>query len=819
LLAVAVTLTAGLPVAWIVASVLGDPRVLVEAVPDRFRLQLLLKTILLAAAAAGVATLLALPAVFALGRGRSRVAAALWFVVPIPLLLPSLVMSYGWSHLLVLLKHHPVPGSPGDLARCVLSLAAWLFPVVAVLGGLALRRLDPAVQEQALLDRGLHRTTLRLLAPALVGAASIVALLSTQEFSVWEPTGISVVATEVRMVFESGAFSSIGNPITAPAGELEPRSDQASRSAAAIAVALPMLAVVGILAAVARRLLRSDLETTAADGAWPRTLDASPFTVAAAWGVLLLTTGLPIAAMLVALGRVPDLLYLAREYQPQLLGSLGHAGLAAAAALGLGLLATVVRPRWSLLVAVGAFLMGGQILAIALVRLYNRRAASLDEWMYDSPAIVVLACLARFGWIALAAGAATHRPAWTSVREQAALDGAGPWRVALAVVGPIAWPLLAAAALIVGVLSLTEVPATVLLAPHTLVPMLMSWVHMLRFEPMIEASLLMVAIVLAASVLIAALAHLATRRLAIAARRARPLGVLALGSILLVGGCSDATAPDAVWGEAGRGPGQFVYPRAIAYDDRSDSFFVADRAGRVQHIDRSGGFLGGWQMPEFARGKPVGLTVGPDGNLWVPDTHYQRVIVFTPAGKIVRQFGREGTAPGEFIFPTDIAFDAAGRVYVAEYGGNDRVQVFTPTGEPIGVIGSSGRDLTQLARPQAILIVGDELFIADSCNHRISVWSLEGRHLRNLGQMGENPGEFRFPYGLDLDRDGMLVVAEFGNNRVQRIDPRDGSPRGMFGTPGRRPGEFVTPWAVAVDRGGRVVTVDGGNNRLQVFRF
>jgi ABC-type Fe3+ transport system permease subunit len=51
----------------------------------------------------------------------------------------------------------------------------------------------------------------------------------------------------------------------------------------------------------------------------------------------------------------------------------------------------------------------------------------------------------------------------------------------------------------VGALSMTEVPATVLLFPQhpqVLTPSLMTWVHMARYDPMIEASLLMMAVVL-----------------------------------------------------------------------------------------------------------------------------------------------------------------------------------------------------------------------------------------------------------------------------------------------------------------------------------
>ena len=72
---------------------------------------------------------------------------------------------------------------------------------------------------------------------------------------------------------------------------------------------------------------------------------------------------------------------------------------------------------------------------------------------------------------------------------------------------------------------------------------------------------------------------------------------------------------------------------------------------------------------------------------------------------------------------------------------------------------------------------------------------------------------------MDMDADGNLIVCEFGNNRVQKLDKNSGKCLGVWGAPGRAPGEFAYPWAVAVDKKNRVVAVDSGNNRLQVFRF
>ncbi len=292
---------------------------------------------------------------------------------------------------------------------------------------------------------------------------------------------------------------------------------------------------------------------------------------------------------------------------------------------------------------------------------------------------------------------------------------------------------------------------------------------------------------------------------------------------ILLTGCSKRSKVESVWAGGGRGQGELVYPRAIDYDAKADVFVVVDRTARVQRYDHDGKFLNGWRMPEWERGKPVGITVAPDGNYWIPDTHYHRVCIYSPQGQKLDSFGEYGSGPMQFDLPTDVAF-LGDFAYISEYGGNDRVTVINwKTKEYQFTFGAFGNDEDQLSRPQSMLFVTntqgvDELYITDSCNHRLSVWSKEGKHLRNIGQSGSPLGQFRFPYGLAKDRDGNLIVTEYGNTRVQRLKP-DGTPIDSWGHPGRLDGELAYPWATAVDKENRCVVIDAGNNRMQVFRF
>jgi DNA-binding beta-propeller fold protein YncE len=284
-------------------------------------------------------------------------------------------------------------------------------------------------------------------------------------------------------------------------------------------------------------------------------------------------------------------------------------------------------------------------------------------------------------------------------------------------------------------------------------------------------------------------------------------------------GCSRSAAPDAIWCDTGTGPGQVVYPRGIAHSAKDDTTFVVDRMARIQQFDSHGNCLNSFRMPDWKLGKPVGLAVGPDGNVYVPDTHYNRIIVYTPAGKEIRRWGSMGHDDGQFIYPTDVVFDSKGRVFVSEYGDNDRIQVFDSAGKFLYKFGKFGQGDGEFSRPQNMVLVNDTIYLTDACNHRIDVFKTDGTWVRNMGTCGSNLGQFRFPYGMDIDKDGHLIVAEFGNNRIQMIDKDTGQGLKIWGSCGRDPGQLAYPWGVTVDNENRIIAVDAGNNRLQVFEF
>ena len=167
--------------------------------------------------------------------------------------------------------------------------------------------------------------------------------------------------------------------------------------------------------------------------------------------------------------------------------------------------------------------------------------------------------------------------------------------------------------------------------------------------------------------------------------------------------------------------------------------FLADLTDRIQVFDRDGKYLRGWRTPEFNVDGPSGLTVDRYGRLLVADTHFYRVLVYSESGELLFQIGDgvQGTTPGRFGYPTDVVIDRAGNFYVAEYGENDRIQVFSPEGKWLRQWGGHGYEPGEFLKPRALAIdEHDRLFVADSCNHRIQVFDTQGKLLELVGLAG-----------------------------------------------------------------------------------
>ncbi len=238
--------------------------------------------------------------------------------------------------------------------------------------------------------------------------------------------------------------------------------------------------------------------------------------------------------------------------------------------------------------------------------------------------------------------------------------------------------------------------------------------------------------------------------------------------------------------------------------------------------------------PDRPLGNPPHLAVAPDGSIWVADGDNHRFQIFAPDGTFREAWGTTGSGEGEFDFTTigwggnheaAIAFASDGAFYVTDTG-NHRIQKFGPDRGFLTAWGSEGRELGQFDTPIDVVVDGQgRVYVLDSFRNNppadpgtgaVQVFDADGRFLAAWGEYGKEPGQITGPFGIGLDPDGTLLVAEFDNNRVQRFTP-EGELLDGWGEYGWKEGEFVWAMDAAVNAAGRVFVTDYSNARVQVF--
>lgn len=251
-------------------------------------------------------------------------------------------------------------------------------------------------------------------------------------------------------------------------------------------------------------------------------------------------------------------------------------------------------------------------------------------------------------------------------------------------------------------------------------------------------------------------------------------------------------------------------PRGMTFGPQEE-LFVLDNAGRIIVYDKEGNLLRQWWMPEYSVGKPEGAWVLLDGRIAVADTHYHRVLFFSQTGDVLGSIGEQGEGPGQFIYTVSVTQDPHGFLYVAEYGGNDRIQKFTADGEFVLAFGKAGTDPGEFQRACGVVWHRGLVYVADAINSRVQAFRDTGEFVGVVAD-AQTVG-LHYPYDLSLGPDESLYIAEYGAGRVTKVS-LTGKLLGRYGEQGRGLGKLYTPWGIAVSRSGKVAVADTGNRRV-----
>ncbi len=256
-------------------------------------------------------------------------------------------------------------------------------------------------------------------------------------------------------------------------------------------------------------------------------------------------------------------------------------------------------------------------------------------------------------------------------------------------------------------------------------------------------------------------------------------------------------------------------PFALCTND-ADRLFVADTGAQVVHVfDLASRHYAQWKpAAPAAFTQPVGVAWDPGGRLIVSDALAGRLFSFNIAGTYQGEM-----AAGILKKPGGLAIDrATRRIFVADVG-RHQVLVLSPLGELIATIGSRGAEPGQFNYPTHVALDSrGYLYVADSLNFRIQIFNTELKLVRELGQPGDRPGYLGRPKGIALDSDGHLYIVDAQQDLVQIFDDE----RRLllyFGGEGGAPGQFWLPAGIHIDSHDRIWIADTYNKRIAVFDY
>ncbi|MBJ7528807.1 MAG: hypothetical protein JHD04_04685 [Nocardioides sp.] len=264
--------------------------------------------------------------------------------------------------------------------------------------------------------------------------------------------------------------------------------------------------------------------------------------------------------------------------------------------------------------------------------------------------------------------------------------------------------------------------------------------------------------------------------------------------------------------------GQLGEPRDVDVDDQTGDVWVADSWNqRFQRFAPTGAFIGTWgtrsASPTYGMNYPRGIGVDPvSRRVWVANQRGHHIKRYEYDGSFVDQLGSaesDSADPGSFRWPLDIEFQA-GRAIVTDrnsskvkildaasgteigqitragnHGGaidpatgnvfladGTKVYVYNPTGTTLLTsFGTSGTGDGQFRHIWDMVVSNGVLYVTDDLASRVQAFTTSGTFLGKWGGYGQGAYQFKNPSGIATDDEGLLYVADAGNDRVMVFDP------------------------------------------------
>src|SRR5580765_945094 len=286
------------------------------------------------------------------------------------------------------------------------------------------------------------------------------------------------------------------------------------------------------------------------------------------------------------------------------------------------------------------------------------------------------------------------------------------------------------------------------------------------------------------------------------------------------------------FGSSGSTDGKLNVPYS-AQHDASDNIYIADRENnRIQKFNSSGVYVSKiTTVNGKALNAPEDVTFDrSNGDIYILDTGNNRCVKLNSAHTFILQWGKKGSANGQFNHPHSINTDSSGNVYIS-CGNQPYIQKFTKDGVFIKKWGSEGSGPGQVKMFLEHMDI-DKFnrvhLVNNDVRPIINVWDTEGKWLCQYGntKSGSADGQFKEPEHITCDKFGKPFVVDAKNQRIQVFSmstttptppPPSTSTGGGLQLGNLAPGEFINVWMrVSVNPGALQFTDNFFKMRVEV---
>ncbi len=256
-----------------------------------------------------------------------------------------------------------------------------------------------------------------------------------------------------------------------------------------------------------------------------------------------------------------------------------------------------------------------------------------------------------------------------------------------------------------------------------------------------------------------------------------------------------------------------VYTRTGENGTMGGSRFFTHGGSRLFEFDSTGKYLREVGAGIYGFLFAQGVRIDPEDNIWAVDRGADVIVKLDPAGRFLMTLGRkpesvnpagsggrggrgtpgQGIAGDNFNRPTDVAWDAAGNIFVSDAYTNARVVKLDKTGKFIKSWGSKGSGEGQFEMPNSIALdAAGNVYVADMGNHRIQVFDNDGNFKSQIGNVGApwaiciSPGAHQYLYSSNSNPPDSM-----DNGEIYKME-LSGKVLGKFGTAGKLAKEFGT---------------------------